>query len=77
MSHNTTIEDYTKFVNIQTTSAQDTTTNRANQTTDVTSFNNAINQIRNQIRENNHYRVDFGYDAEGYIVAIGIVEINV
>lgn len=77
MSHNTTIEDYTKFVNIQTTSAQNTTTNRASQTTDVTSFNNAINQIRNQIRENNHYRVDFGYDAEGYIVAIGIVEINV
>ena len=77
MSHNTTIEDYTKFVNIQTTSAQNTTTNRASRTTDVTSFNNAINQIRNQIRENNRYHVDFGYDTEGYIVAIGIVEINV
>ena len=76
ISHNLTAEDYTKLVNVQTTTAQNISSNGANQMTDVTSFNESINQIRNNIQPGKRYNVDFGYDEEGYIVAIGIIEMN-
>jgi len=78
IAHNTSgATDSSEFIQVITGDATTLTTNGADGDTLPPTMNQAITTVRNGIRSGKRYQTTFGYDlTTGYVVAIGIQEVN-
>lgn len=63
-------DDISKQVTVKTETAKNITEVPANGGTDSTTLDN----LRQNIDSQKEYEIDFGYDSNGYIIAVGIIE---